>query len=53
PPGEGLGLGLVISAKIVHEFGGTLRAERLEPGMSFEFDLAVDTWTAAVESNDV
>ena len=53
PAGEGLGLGLVISAKIVHEFGGTLRAERLEPGMSFEFDLAVDTWTAAVESNDV
>ncbi|RTL18504.1 MAG: sensor histidine kinase [Burkholderiales bacterium] len=53
PPGEGLGLGLVISAKIVHEFGGTLRAERLEPGMSFEFDLAVDTWTAAVETNDV
>lgn len=42
--GEGLGLGLVISAKIVHEFGGTLRAERLEHGMSFEFDLSVDTW---------
>lgn len=44
PAGEGLGLGLVISAKIVHEFGGTLRAERLEQGMSFEFDLAVDRW---------
>lgn len=50
PAGEGLGLGLVISAKIVHEFGGTLRAERLhgaQRGMSFEFDLAVDTWDAA------
>lgn len=44
PAGEGLGLGLVISAKIVHEFGGTLRAERLEHGMSFEFDLSVDSW---------
>ncbi|HEY9107524.1 MAG TPA: ATP-binding protein [Roseateles sp.] len=43
PAGEGLGLGLVISAKIVHEFGGTLRAVRLERGMSFEFDLGVDT----------
>lgn len=52
PAGEGLGLGLVISAKIVHEFGGTLRAERLahgRQGMSFEFDLSVDTW----ESQDV
>ena len=53
PAGEGLGLGLVISAKIVHEFGGALRAERLEHGMSFEFDLAVETWTAAPETNDV
>jgi two-component system C4-dicarboxylate transport sensor histidine kinase DctB len=53
PAGEGLGLGLVISAKIVHEFGGTLRAERLEQGMSFEFDLAVETWTATPESEDV
>lgn len=46
PAGEGLGLGLVISAKIVHEFGGALRAERLQHGMSFEFDLAVDSWEA-------
>jgi two-component system C4-dicarboxylate transport sensor histidine kinase DctB len=53
PAGEGLGLGLVISAKIVHEFGGTLRAVRLERGMSFEFDLAVDTWEAVRESEDV
>lgn len=55
PAGEGLGLGLVISAKIVHEFGGTLRAERLgngEQGMCFEFDLAVETWTA-METADV
>ncbi|HEY8879846.1 MAG TPA: ATP-binding protein [Roseateles sp.] len=49
PAGEGLGLGLVISAKIVNEFGGTLRAVRLEHGMSFEFDLAVEAW----ESEDV
>ncbi|CAM3958244.1 sensor histidine kinase [Roseateles saccharophilus] len=53
PAGEGLGLGLVISAKIVHEFGGRLRAERLEQGMSFEFDLAVETWAATPESEDV
>jgi len=47
PAGEGLGLGLVISAKIIHEFGGTLRAERLEHGMSFEFDLDAETWEQA------
>lgn len=53
PAGEGLGLGLVISAKIVHEFGGTLRAVRLERGMSFEFDLAVEPWTATTEEGHV
>lgn len=53
PAGEGLGLGLVISAKIVHEFGGALRAERLEHGMSFEFDLAVETWSAVPETSNV
>jgi len=44
PAGQGLGLGLVISSKIVREFGGTLRARRAEAGpgagMVFEFDLA-------------
>lgn len=40
PAGQGLGLGLVISSKIVSEFGGTLRPVRREVGMRFEFDLA-------------
>lgn len=36
----------MISSKIVHEFGGALRAHRLDHGMCFEFDLEVDTWQA-------
>jgi two-component system, NtrC family, C4-dicarboxylate transport sensor histidine kinase DctB len=40
PAGQGLGLGLVISAQIVRELGGQLRARRLDSGMLFEFDLA-------------
>ena len=39
PAGQGLGLGLVISSKIVSELGGTLRAQPGEAGMAFEFDL--------------
>ncbi|MDC8786926.1 sensor histidine kinase [Roseateles koreensis] len=42
PAGQGLGLGLVISSKIVHEFGGQLLAYSNAPdgpGMRFEFDL--------------
>ena len=39
PPGEGLGLGLVISAHIVRGFGGVLRAVQVERGAAFEFDL--------------
>lgn len=53
PAGEGLGLGLVISSKIVHEFGGALRAVRHDQGMCFEFDLAVVTWTASEEASHV
>lgn len=40
PPGEGLGLGLVISAHIVGEFGGALRAVEAPSGAIFEFDLS-------------
>ena len=39
PAGEGLGLGLVISANIVQEFGGVLRAVDVELGAAFQFDL--------------
>lgn len=37
--GQGLGLGLAISADIVREFGGTLRAHNVEGGAAFAFDL--------------
>ncbi|MEW6705729.1 MAG: ATP-binding protein [Pseudomonadota bacterium] len=40
PPGEGLGLGLVISSHIVREFGGTLRSVPSSAGAVFEFDVA-------------
>ncbi|HEX7639434.1 MAG TPA: ATP-binding protein, partial [Burkholderiaceae bacterium] len=39
-PGEGLGLGLVISSHIVREFGGSLRSVPVPSGAMFEFDLA-------------
>jgi two-component system C4-dicarboxylate transport sensor histidine kinase DctB len=38
-PGEGLGLGLVISNSIVRAFGGNLRARSTGAGTAFEFDL--------------
>ena len=41
PAGEGLGLGLVISANIVMEFGGALRAVDAPQGAAFEFELPV------------
>jgi two-component system C4-dicarboxylate transport sensor histidine kinase DctB len=51
PAGQGLGLGLVISSKIVRELGGSLRAQPLANGMRFEFDLAISaapTWETHV-----
>lgn len=41
PPGEGLGLGLVISSHIVQEFGGALRSLDVAGGAVFEFDVAL------------
>ncbi|MRV72979.1 sensor histidine kinase [Duganella sp. FT92W] len=38
-PGQGLGLGLAISADIVRDFGGTLRASNIPGGAAFELDL--------------
>jgi two-component system C4-dicarboxylate transport sensor histidine kinase DctB len=40
PPGEGLGLGLVISSHIVREFGGQLRSVPSSVGAVFQFDVA-------------
>jgi two-component system C4-dicarboxylate transport sensor histidine kinase DctB len=39
PSGQGLGLGLAISADIVRDFGGTLRATNIPGGAAFELDL--------------
>ena len=40
PSGKGLGLGLSLSHAIVHEMGGTIRAENSHPGARFELKLA-------------
>ncbi|MEO7497347.1 MAG: ATP-binding protein [Massilia sp.] len=40
-PGQGLGLGLAISADIVREFGGALRASNIPGGAAFELDLTL------------
>ncbi|GAB2869907.1 sensor histidine kinase [Pseudoduganella ginsengisoli] len=40
-PGQGLGLGLAISADIVRDFGGTLRATNIPGGAAFELDLQI------------
>lgn len=39
PQGEGLGLGLAISASIVNEFGGTLKLVPSDGGAAFEIEL--------------
>ena len=41
PAGHGLGLGLIISAQIVREFGGHLTVGETGPGATFRFDLEV------------
>jgi C4-dicarboxylate-specific signal transduction histidine kinase len=40
-PGKGLGLGLAISADIVRDFGGTLRASNIPGGAAFDLDLQI------------
>jgi two-component system C4-dicarboxylate transport sensor histidine kinase DctB len=42
PPGQGLGLGLVISSGMVGEFGGVLRTVEVAQGAAFEFDLSME-----------
>lgn len=39
PQGEGLGLGLAISAQIIRDFGGTLQAEQASHGACFVIEL--------------
>jgi two-component system C4-dicarboxylate transport sensor histidine kinase DctB len=50
PPGEGLGLGLVISSHIVQEFGGVLRSLDVAAGAVFEFDVALVDEPPAADS---
>jgi C4-dicarboxylate-specific signal transduction histidine kinase len=50
PPGEGLGLGLVISSHIVQEFGGVLRSLDVAAGAVFEFDVALVDEPSPVDS---
>ena len=52
PPGEGLGLGLVISAHIVKEFGGTLRSVPVDEGAAFEFDLQLTTMAVSEQGEE-
>ncbi|MDQ1817105.1 ATP-binding protein [Massilia sp. CCM 9210] len=47
-PGQGLGLGLAISADIVRDFGGTLRASNCAGGAAFELDLPLIEETSHV-----
>ena len=50
PAGKGLGLGLMISAHIVREFGGHLSARNLEPcGAEFVIDLPATSRSAGAQ----
>ncbi|MBA2673266.1 ATP-binding protein [Ramlibacter sp.] len=46
PPGQGLGLGLALSAGIVREFGSSLQPYNLAGGAAFEFELKMESETA-------